>query len=158
MTQLRWGQLRLENKFHHELLKRKELTAAEKRKRKLKWLRKLYKDAKNAELIQDNDILKNDPNIEKMYSNPFDEQRFIEYDDSEFDKEVNSLIEWWEDLDYDKYVANWGELATSGQSDIKKEEIGDLDEELFLKDNEDYEHKLKQHLYLFDEKEDSKVK
>ena len=145
-------------KFHHELLKRKELTAAEKRKRKLKWLRKLYKDAKNAELIQDNDILKNDPNIEKMYSNPFDEQRFIEYDDSEFDKEVNSLIEWWEDLDYDKYVANWGELATSGQSDIKKEEIGDLDEELFLKDNEDYEHKLKQHLYLFDEKEDSKVK
>jgi hypothetical protein len=30
-----------------------ELTAQEKRSKKLKWLRKLYKDAKNAELIQE---------------------------------------------------------------------------------------------------------
>lgn len=33
-------------------MKRKELTAKEKRNRKIKWLRKLYKDAKNAEIIQ----------------------------------------------------------------------------------------------------------
>lgn len=50
-------------------------------------------------------------------------------------------------------MANWGELATSAQSEIKREDLGDLDEELFLKDNEDYEHKLKEHLYLFDEKD-----
>lgn len=81
-------------KFHHDIMKRKELTAAEKRKRKLKWLKKLYKDAKNAELIQENETLKNDPNIEQMYSNPFDEKRFLKYDNNEFDKEVNSLIEW----------------------------------------------------------------
>jgi hypothetical protein len=81
-------------KFHHDLMKRKELTAAEKRKRKLKWLRKLYKDAKNAELIQENDNLKHDQNLEDLYTNPFDEKRFFEYEDEVFDKEVNSLIEW----------------------------------------------------------------
>jgi len=56
----------------------------------------------------------------------------MEYENEEFNKEVNDLIEWWEDLDYDKYVTNWTELATSGKSDIKPEEAGDLDEELFF--------------------------
>ena len=37
-------------KYHYNKLKRKELTAQEKRNKKLKWLRKLYRDAKNAEL------------------------------------------------------------------------------------------------------------
>ena len=37
-------------KFHFDKLKRKELTAKDKRARKLKWLRKLYKDAKDAEI------------------------------------------------------------------------------------------------------------
>lgn len=27
--------------------------------------------------------------------------------DDAFDNEVNNLIEWCEDLDYDKYVENW---------------------------------------------------
>lgn len=65
-------------KFHHDLIKRRKLTAAEKRKRKLKWLRRLYKDAKNAELIQENDTYKNEPNLEGMYSNPFEEKRFLQ--------------------------------------------------------------------------------
>jgi hypothetical protein len=140
-------------KFHHDLMKRKQLNAAEKRKRKLKWLKKLYKDAKNAEMVNENDALKHDPNIEELYTNPFDEPRFMEYDNQNFDKEVNSLIEWCEDLDYDKYVSNWGELATSGQTELKNDAVGDLDEELFLKDNEDYEHKLKEHLYMFEDKD-----
>jgi hypothetical protein len=47
-------ELRTSNKpkmFHFDKKKRMELTAKEKRVKKLKWLRKLYKDAKNAELI-----------------------------------------------------------------------------------------------------------
>jgi hypothetical protein len=91
-VEIRTAQAR--KKFHHDLMKRKELSAAEKRKRKLKWLKKLYKDAKNAELIQENDQLKNEPNLEELYSNPFDEKRFLQYDNDAFDKEVNSLIEW----------------------------------------------------------------
>jgi len=41
----------LPKKFHFDKVKRKEMTAKEKRIKKLKWLRKLYKDAKNAEII-----------------------------------------------------------------------------------------------------------
>ena len=37
-------------KFHFDKQKRKEMTAQEKRAKKIKWLRKLYKDAKNTEL------------------------------------------------------------------------------------------------------------
>lgn len=28
---------------------------------------------------------------------------------------MNNLIEWCEDLDYDKYISNWGMLATSSK-------------------------------------------
>ena len=99
-------------------MKRKELTAAEKRKRKLKWLRKLYKDAKNAELIQEDDNLKHESNIDNLYSNPFEEKRFEEYGNNEFDKEVNALIEWCEDLDYEQYTKNWHEIATSNKPEL----------------------------------------
>ena len=49
-------ELRTANKpkpFHFSKLKRKELTAKEKRNKKIKWLRKLYRDAKNAEILGD---------------------------------------------------------------------------------------------------------
>lgn len=34
-------------------------------------------------------------------------------ENDEFDDEVNNLIEWCEDLDYEKYTENWHEIATS---------------------------------------------
>ena len=37
--------------FHFEPNLRKKLTAQQRRNRKIRWLRKLYRDAKNAELI-----------------------------------------------------------------------------------------------------------
>ena len=45
--------------------------------------------------------------------NPFDDGRFMELEDGEFENEVNNLIEWCEDLDYEKYTNNWHHLATS---------------------------------------------
>jgi len=48
-----------------------------------------------------------------QYDNPFDDNRFQELEDPDFDEEVNNLIEWCEDLDYDKYMNNWNVLATS---------------------------------------------
>ena len=68
----------------------------------MRWLKKLYKDAKDAELEQQ-EIEPPDTS----YPNPFDEQRFEKYEEEDFDNEVNNLIEWIEDLDYDKYVSNW---------------------------------------------------
>lgn len=37
----------------------------------------------------------------------------MQLNDNEFDSEVNNLIEWCEDLDYEKYINNWHHLATS---------------------------------------------
>lgn len=43
--------------------------------------------------------------------------------DGEFDDEVNNLIEWCEDLDYEKYTENWHEIATSNQAEVPAETI-----------------------------------
>ena len=37
--------------FHFDVAKRRALTEREKRLRKIRWLRKLYRDAKNAEMV-----------------------------------------------------------------------------------------------------------
>lgn len=42
--------------------------------------------------------------LEKLYDNPFDDSRLVDLDDEDFDEEVNNLIEWCDDLDYDKYM------------------------------------------------------
>lgn len=54
-----------------------------------------------------------------MYDNPFDNEKFEKLRDTEFDDEVNNLIEWCEDLDYDKYVVGWHSLATSAYVGLK---------------------------------------
>ena len=36
----------------------------------------------------------------------------------EFDSEVNNLIEWCEDLDYEQYTKNWHEIATSNKPEV----------------------------------------
>lgn len=51
--------------------------------------------------------------LEQLYVNPFDNEKFKTMADRDFDDEVNNLIEWCEDLDYDKYVDGWHSLATS---------------------------------------------
>ena len=99
------------------------MTEREKRLRKIRWLRKLYRDAKNAELVQEqngeatnidinNHMAKE---LEKLYDNPFDDQNLVEMQNQDFDEEVNNLIEWCEDLDYEKYTENWHEIATSNK-------------------------------------------
>ena len=114
--------------FHFDPKKRKALTEREKRLRKIRWLRKLYRDAKNAELVSEQNG-ENDPieinrkmaqELEKLYDNPFDDQNLPEMKDNDFEEEVNNLIEWCEDLDYEKYTSNWHEIATSSKAEPPK--------------------------------------
>ena len=39
-------------------------------------------------------------------------------DDDQFDDEVNNLIEWCEDLDFDKYCEGWLSMATSAKPQL----------------------------------------
>lgn len=48
----------------------------------------------------------------------------MEIDDEQFEQDVDGLIEWCEDLDYDKYMQNWTGLATSAKNDMVLEEEG----------------------------------
>ena len=42
--------------------------------------------------------------------------------DENFDDEVNNLIEWCEDLDFDKYCESWHTMATSAKPVVPSEE------------------------------------
>ncbi len=39
-------------------------------------------------------------------------------DDENFNEEVDTLIEWCEDLDYDRYMEDWQVLATSTKPEV----------------------------------------
>lgn len=56
--------------------------------------------------------------LEKLYDNPFDDQNLEEMKDGNFEDEVNNLIEWCEDLDYEQYTLNWHNIATSNVADL----------------------------------------
>ena len=56
--------------------------------------------------------------LEKLYDNPFDDQNLEEMKDGIFEDEVNNLIEWCEDLDYEQYTKNWHNIATSNVADL----------------------------------------
>jgi len=55
--------------------------------------------------------------LERLYDNPFDDEDLVEMENQDFDMEVNNLIEWCEDLDYEKYTENWHEIATSNKTE-----------------------------------------
>lgn len=80
-----------------------------------------------------------------MVENPFDQKVFEELDEETFKEEVDELIEWSKELDYDLYMNNWQQLATSSLVN----EIDQIDENQFLEENNTYETKLKEHLYTF---------
>ena len=39
-------------------------------------------------------------------------------DNGQFEQDVDGLIEWCEDLDYDKYMENWTVIATSAKIEM----------------------------------------
>lgn len=45
-------------------------------------------------------------------------------DDENFEDEVNNLIEWCEDLDFDKYCESWHTMATSGKPNRPDDDNG----------------------------------
>ena len=79
-----------DKKFHWNPKIRAEKTAKEKRNRKIRWLRKLYRDAKNAELIAEQGEDANSAalqsshfqkQLEQLYDNPFDDAKFTQIPD-----------------------------------------------------------------------------
>ena len=113
--------------YHFDKKKRAEITAAERRKKKLKWLKKLYFDAKRsddaevekARLLEGG--LTQQPTAEKNEENPFSDPQLVEMPEDKFETYVDGLLEWSEALDYDKYTENWRLIATSAPSNMQLE-------------------------------------
>lgn len=100
---------------------------------------------------------------------------------------MDGLIEWCEDLDYDKYMENWTVIATSAKIEMsstgglvgaetsfqkttnqssfhqqQSEGVGydpirqqRIQQDLLTKQNLEYETRLKEHLYFFQDEQQS---
>jgi len=89
---------------HHNKEYREKKKEKQKRLNKLRWFQTMFEKAKEQE-----PILQGQPN-------PFEESKFFDLDENNFDNEVNELIEWSENLDFESYVDGWAKLCTSNQS------------------------------------------
>lgn len=112
--------------YHFSKTKRAELTAIERRKKKLKWLKKLYFDAKRSDEADAEKTRMLEGGLthsggEKVEENPFGNPQLLEMGDGEFEAYVDDLLEWSETLDYDKYTENWRQIATSAPSNVQLE-------------------------------------
>lgn len=110
--------------YHFDRKKRAEITAVERRKKKLKWLKKLYFDAKrsdDAEAEKVRLLEGNPPKPTDQEENPFSNPVLLQLPEDKFEAYVDELLEWSETLDYDKYTENWTQIATSAPSNVKVE-------------------------------------
>ncbi|KAM3144218.1 hypothetical protein pb186bvf_003680 [Paramecium bursaria] len=87
--------------YHHKKDKRDEKVNKKARFNKLKWIQSINK-------VEDK---------EKQQEFITQTQQLIDLDDDQFDKEVQNLIEWTENLNFDKYMEEWFQLSTSNASE-----------------------------------------
>jgi len=100
---------------------RLKLNAQHRRRQKLRWLRQMYKDAKKNEEQKGSENLKEDEKKEiNKDQKLMDESTLQEMNDDEFEKEVNNLIDWCEELDYDAYTKEWYITSTSAIPNLEE--------------------------------------
>lgn len=105
--------------FHYDKVKRKEMRATDKKKKKIRWLKKLYEEGKKIEEMENqHEVIKTiqefgDVGGEIDQKNPFEDDKLLELNDEELNEYVNGLMKWSETLDFDKYMEHWFSIATS---------------------------------------------
>ncbi len=116
--------------FHFSKLVRKQDLAATRKKKKREWLRRMYEVGLAKEIEEGKvDVVDRQATIQRellageggdgemfrRHMKAAGEEGYIEVgEDGEVDVEVEKLLEWTQDLDYDDYIGNWGVLGTSG--------------------------------------------
>eukprot|EP00331_Platyophrya_macrostoma_P034331 CAMPEP_0176460080 /NCGR_PEP_ID=MMETSP0127-20121128/33730_1 /TAXON_ID=938130 /ORGANISM="Platyophrya macrostoma, Strain WH" /LENGTH=105 /DNA_ID=CAMNT_0017851281 /DNA_START=553 /DNA_END=867 /DNA_ORIENTATION=+ len=53
----------------------------------------------------------------KLQDNPLNDTKYLDLDDKEFDDEVRELLEWSDNLDFDKYFDEWQKISTSDKTE-----------------------------------------
>ncbi|GMH57439.1 hypothetical protein TrRE_jg10331 [Triparma retinervis] len=126
---------RKNSKFHFSKVLRKRDIEAEKKKKKRDWLRRMYevglaeeREEGKMEVVQrqaevQRQLMRGgsgggkDAAMFREHMRGRGEDDYIEVDsDGEVDVEVEKLLNWSENLDFDGYTQNWGTIGTSGTS------------------------------------------
>ncbi|GMI23914.1 hypothetical protein TrCOL_g7308 [Triparma columacea] len=130
---------RKSSKFHFSKVLRKRDIEAERKKKKRDWLRRMYsvglasekEDGKMSvvhrqaevqrHLMQGSSATKgSDLAMFNEHMRERGEDDYIEIDsEGEVDVEVEKLLNWSENLDFDGYTRNWGMIGTSGTSSVR---------------------------------------
>ncbi len=104
--------------YHHKKEKRAEKSQKKVRMNKIRWMQKLYKEKKEEE--EGGQFMTAQV---QEHQNPFEDPKFINLTEQQFEEEANDLIEWSQALDYDHYLTNWHEIATSNVTNVLSPEI-----------------------------------
>ncbi|CAF0769961.1 unnamed protein product [Rotaria sordida] len=124
--------------FSHSKMQRRQDIEQRRRQKKLEWLKKMYKAG----------MLNTDKNVElKENENEKEMSRLINETTASIlrifntygaeaveDWEVNELLEWTHNLNYDEYLLDWRTIGTSGSSNIiidkpiQYQQIRDIDD------------------------------
>jgi len=87
--------------FHHDKDLRQKKNEKQKRLNKLRWFQTMFEKAKQEE-----------PMLQGQ-TNPFESTKLIDMEEDDFKKEVDDLIEWSDNLDFDQYTNYWKSLSTA---------------------------------------------
>ncbi|XP_060036118.1 protein MFI isoform X2 [Erinaceus europaeus] len=102
-----------ETKFHFSKLKRRQDKEKKRKIRKIEWMKQMYYtgslEAKST----------NDSTLDLIHTATKGLIKAIEDGgiDSVMEWEVDEVLNWTNTLNFDEYIANWKEIATSGSSD-----------------------------------------
>ncbi|CAF3953883.1 unnamed protein product [Rotaria sp. Silwood2] len=124
--------------FSHSRMQRRQDVEQRRKQKKLEWLKKMYKAGmlnadKNDELKENEDekemsrlINETTTSILRIY-NAYGAEAVEDW-------EVNELLEWTHNLNYDEYLLDWRTIGTSGSSNIisdksiRYQQIRDIDD------------------------------
>ncbi|KAL4233843.1 hypothetical protein ACF0H5_008519 [Mactra antiquata] len=113
-----WESSRKKYEFHHDKLQRKQDVEKRKKKKKIDWMKKMYKDGMLKAKSDDKETIQL---IEGAAAGMVATVENYGTDALE-DWEVDELLDWTTSLNFDDYQNGWKELATSANSEKQIED------------------------------------
>ena len=94
--------------FHYSTVRRKRDRALEQKRKKREWMMKMYKEG-----------------LTRKSEEQKEHGADIDFDDPAWEDEAASLLQWSDNLDYDRYLEDWSALGTSATPGVPAE-VGSL--------------------------------
>ncbi|XP_033121057.1 uncharacterized protein LOC117120146 [Anneissia japonica] len=108
-----WESSRVTKEFHHSKLKRKEDVERKKRKKKVEWLKKMYREGMLKSKSGDADTASMVEGAAAGMVSVLDNKGLLAVDECE----VDELLEWTTGLNFEDYWTGWKHIGTSGASE-----------------------------------------